>query len=295
MENKESWFDRAVADAGQSDSVWVDDISIAYTVWGESGLPGVLLLHGSNAHRRWWQFVAPFLADNFRVVAMDLSGHGDSQWRGGYSGEAYAREAKAVIDAANLGPKPYVVAHSFGGFAGLELGHYFGDTLGGIVFADFTVAPRERYVEWGLKRAETGAPARPTRIYPTRAEALGRFRLIPEQPCAHPGIVEYLGEHALRETDSGFTWKFDPTLFDELEMGIDQVDKFLGLSCRTAVLLGEYSTDEGAQDAEHMRVITHGQIPILTIPNTHHHFMLDDPMASLMAIAGLLSGWHQAS
>lgn len=40
MENKESWFDRAVADAGQSDSVWVDDISIAYTVWGESGLPG---------------------------------------------------------------------------------------------------------------------------------------------------------------------------------------------------------------------------------------------------------------
>lgn len=295
MEDKRSWFDRAIADEGTSHKILVDGLNIAYTVWGAEKLPGVLLLHGSNAHRRWWQFVAPFLSQYFRVAAMDLSGHGDSDWRAQYSGKAFAEEARTVIRAAALGDNPYVVAHSFGGFVGLELGHYFGAELGGIIFADFTVAPRERYIEWGLQRSQTGAVARPTRVYATRAAALERFRLIPEQPCGHPDIVSYLGEHALRSVPGGYTWKFDPTLFDELEMGVDQVDKFIGLPCRSAVLLGEHSKDEGAQDAEHMRQISNGNLPILTLPDTHHHFMLDDPMASLMAMSGLLSAWHQQS
>jgi len=44
-----------------------------------------------------------------------------------------------------------------------------------------------------------------------------------------------------------------------------------------------------------MQQISNGNLPILTLPDTHHHFMLDDPMASLMAISGLLSAWHQQS
>ena len=293
MVSEDSWFERALTDVGEVEAVVVEGAEIVYSAWGQPGARGILLIHGSNAHRHWWQFVAPFLGQYFRVAALDLSGHGDSGWRGQYSGKLYAKECRAVIDAAGLGVEPYVVAHSFGGFVGLELGHYFGNDIKGIIFADFTVAPRERYMEWGLMRERNGAPARPTRVYEDRETALGRFRLIPEQPCGHPGIVYFLGDQALREVEGGFTWKFDPTMYDDLEMGVDQVDKFKGLPCRIAVLLGEHSTDEGAQEAEHVRSITEGKVPILTLPGTHHHFMLDDPMACLMAISGILSAWDQ--
>ena len=45
------------------------------------------------------------------------------------------------MQAAALGSKLFVVAHSFGGFVGLKVGHRYGADIGGIIFADFTVAP----------------------------------------------------------------------------------------------------------------------------------------------------------
>ena len=81
-----AWFDRAVSDRGEAGRVAVDGVSISYRVWGQRGKPGIALVHGSNAHLEWWRFVAPFLADQFRVVALDLSGNGDSGWRDRYTG-----------------------------------------------------------------------------------------------------------------------------------------------------------------------------------------------------------------
>jgi pimeloyl-ACP methyl ester carboxylesterase len=292
VENSPDWFDRALQTEAEDTFVEVQNCKIHYVAWGKVGLPGVLLIHGSNAHLEWWRFVAPFLADQFRVVAVDLSGHGDSGWRTNYSGELFSQEIMAVCEAAQLGEKPFLVAHSFGGFVGLETGHRFGDQLGGIIFADFTVEPPERYVEWGRKaELRDGEPARSTRIYPAKEEALARFRFIPEQPCKHPYVVDFISHQSLRSVEGGVTWKFDPGLFDFLEMGVDQRDKFVSLKCRCAVLLGEYSTDEGALAAPYMREITAGILPIFTVPESYHHFMLDEPLATVTAIKGILLTW----
>ena len=80
-----AWFERALSDRGEAARVVVDDVAISYRVWGQHGKPGIALVHGSNAHLEWWRFVAPFLADQFRVVAIDLSGNGDSGWRERYT------------------------------------------------------------------------------------------------------------------------------------------------------------------------------------------------------------------
>ncbi len=143
---------------------------------GHRGNPGIALVHGSNAHLEWWRFVAPFLADQFRVVALDLSGNGDSGWRERYTGRAFADEVWAVCEAAELGPRPFVVGHSFGGFVVLETGHLYGSRLGGIILADFTVNPPEDYTEWGRRAEREGKTPRATRVYPDIDAALGRFR-----------------------------------------------------------------------------------------------------------------------
>ncbi|XOV88003.1 MAG: alpha/beta fold hydrolase [Pseudomonadota bacterium] len=294
-QNLPAWFTRAIATDSVRQQLTLDGCLINYETWGERGLPGIVLVHGSNANLEWWRFVAPFLADQFRVAAIDLSGNGDSGWRERYSGEVFAREVKAVCEAAELGEKPFVVAHSFGGFVALETGHYFGQELGGIIFGDFTVAPPEQYVEWGKEYEKRGGqPARPTRVYEDKATAMGRFRLVPAQPCQHPYIIDYLADKALRQVDGGWTWKFDPSLFDHLEMGIDQAQKFIDLSCRAAIVLGEHSTDGGALTADYCREITGGTMPIFTIPETFHHFMFDEPMATVTTIKGILLTWLQA-
>lgn len=289
------WFDRALSSSAEYGDVVVEGCSIHYAVWGERGKPGIVLIHGSNAHLEWWRFVAPFLADQFRVAAIDLSGNGDSGWRDKYSGELFAREVMAVCDAADLGEKPFVVAHSFGGFVALEIGHLFGASLGGIVFCDFTVESREKYIEWGREAEKTGQRSRPTRIYEDRAVALGRFRFVPEQPCQYPFVLDYLAEKSLRQVEGGWTWKFDPGLFDYLEMGADQSDKFVGIVCPSAIVLGEHSTDGGAQSADYVASITGGRVPIFDIPGTYHHFMFDEPMATVTAIKGIVLGWRQAA
>lgn len=286
------WFERALATPSEPGDVPVDGVTIHYETWGEPGRPGIALVHGSNAHLEWWRFVAPFLADQFRVVALDSSGNGDSGWRERYSGEVLGNEVMAVCEAAGLGEKPFIAGHSFGGFTVLETGHHHGAKLGGILFLDFTVAPPEQYVEWGLRAEREGVqPKRKTRVYEDKATALGRFRFVPEQPVKHPAVRDYIAGRSLREVEGGWTWKFDPSLFDHLEMGVDQRDKFAALPCRTAVILGEDSDDEGAFFADHMAEITGGKLPIFKIPGTYHHLMFDEPLAVAMAIKALCLDW----
>lgn len=287
------WFERALAASSETGDIDVDGVRIHFEAWGEPGKPGVALIHGSNAHLEWWRFVAPFLADDFRVVALDSSGNGDSGWRERYSGEVLAKEVWEVAQAARLGPRPFVVGHSFGGFVALETGHRYGRDLSGVIFMDFTTAPPEQYVEWGLRaEREDVKPKRGTRVYSDRDAALGRFRFIPEQPVRHPCVRDYIADRSLRPVEGGWTWKFDPSLFDHLEMGIDQRDKFAAMACRSAVILGEQSEDEGAFFADHMAAITAGKLPIFKVPGTHHHLMFDDPVAVAMAIKAVLLTWR---
>ena len=118
------WFDRALNTPSTAGDVIVDGANIHFETWGEAGLPGIAFVHGSNAHLEWWRFVAPFLADQFRIVALDSSGNGDSGWRERYSGAVLAEEVHAACEAAELGARPMVVGHSFGGFTVLEAGHH---------------------------------------------------------------------------------------------------------------------------------------------------------------------------
>ncbi len=274
--------------------VEVQGANIVYETWGEVGNPGIILVHGSNAHLEWWRFTAPFLADRFRVAALDLSGNGDSDWRERYSGELFAEEIRAVCKQAQLGERPYVVGHSFGGYAALETGHYHGADLGGILFMDFTIAPPEQYLEWGARVEREGVkPGRKLRVYEDKATAMGRFRLIPEQPGVHPAVLQHMAEYGLKQVDGGWTWKFDPALFDYLEMGIDQHDHFVALKCRSALILGENSEDEGAYFADHMAQITNGLLPTITLPGTYHHLMFDDPMAVSMTMKMLFLEWYK--
>ena len=117
------WFAKALETPFEDGWITVDGARIHYLQWGGvSDRPGIVLVHGNGAHAHWWTFIAPFLLEHYRVVALDLSGMGDSDHRAHYSPEGFAAEVVGVMDAAGFGSDSIVVGHSFGGFVTLNTG-----------------------------------------------------------------------------------------------------------------------------------------------------------------------------
>ena len=77
---------------------------IHYLAWGPEGAPGLVFVHGGAAHAHWWSFLVPLLADDHRVAALDLSGHGDSGRRDEYTLDAWCDEVLAVANDAAMAP-----------------------------------------------------------------------------------------------------------------------------------------------------------------------------------------------
>ena len=75
------WFWQAVETPAESRTVEVDECDVAYRFYPSPGKRGMLLIHGMNAHSRWWDFIAPQLLDEYQIAAMDLTGMGDSDYR----------------------------------------------------------------------------------------------------------------------------------------------------------------------------------------------------------------------
>jgi len=291
------WFTQALNTNCESGSATVDDCKINYVSWGDRDKPGLLLLHGSNAHLEWWRPIAPLLADQFYVVAMDSSGSGNSGWRNRYSRKQFASEVMGVAKAAGIVDKFFVVGHSFGAFSTLEAGFCFGEELAGIVMVDFAIQSEATAAEFmKMRESLRDTPQRPTRVYSDYQEALGRFRLVPQQSCKNPFLVDYIAEHSLRKVEGGWTWKFDPGMFRNLDLdqkeSLSQTEKLQALVCPAAFIMAEHSSDYSREAADYTRELVAGKLPFFSVPDTFHHLMFDEPLALAMTIKSLLLSWY---
>lgn len=127
-----------------------DGCEIAYWAGGNPNGPSIIFLHGFALDHSVWseQFADRSLADQFRLVAVDLRGHGRSgrpSLASAYNnGALWADDLKAVITACEL-ENPVVVAWSFAGRMVNDYLQYFGSsTLAGVNYiAAATLAYRE--------------------------------------------------------------------------------------------------------------------------------------------------------
>jgi pimeloyl-ACP methyl ester carboxylesterase len=290
-----AWFERITAIAPESRFVNVEGARIHYLRWGDRTKPGLLLVHGNAAHAYWWSFIAPFLASEYNVAAMDLSGMGDSEWRKDYSIDVFVQEQLAVCEDAGMfrhEEPPIIVAHSFGGFVTMLTGALYGERLAGTVIVDSPVNPPDR---------PGGPPKRvikPHNVYPTLAAALARFRLMPPQTCDNLYIVDWVARRSLKEVPQesgppGFTWKFDPAIWQRFSIG-DTAARLKAAKCRIAIFRGENSILMPPEIGEYMFNLLGRAAPVVTIPEAQHHVMLDQPLALVAALRALLADWNHS-
>ncbi len=280
-----AWYSAALAAPVAVGAVMVDGAEISYRAWGDENPSGLVLVHGGAAHARWWDHIGPLLSLDRRVVALDLSGHGDSGRRERYSLDGWAQEVMAVAAAADITDPPIIAGHSMGGFVALRAAGLFGAALEGIAVIDSPV--RDITPEQQAAREERAFG--PLRVYPTREAAIARFHPMPDQPTL-PYVLEHVASTSIRAVPGGWSWKFDPAVFARSQGALTLLRQ---LDCRVALFFAEHGIVP--PDTTELMYDKLGQrAPVIEIPAAGHHVMLDQPVALVTGIRTLLSDWDHS-
>ncbi|MEH6828400.1 alpha/beta fold hydrolase [Parasphingorhabdus sp.] len=297
-----SWFGHAMAVPREEAFVEVDGYKVHYFRWGTRGKPPLLMTHGFLAHARCFAFIAPFLAEEYDVIAYDLAGMGESEMVPDSDGDTRAEGMVAVAEALDLfsGPvKPKIIAHSFGSGVALTAMELAGERFGGLIICDLMIMRPEKLM--AHFKGSNGPPGsgksdKPNNIYPDYETARGRFVLSPPQEAQAPFLLEYMAYHSMQRVDGGWSWKFDPMVFhrsvNDQAKWLQAPQRIVDLPHRLAIIYGENSKLFDADSAAYLRELGGGHIPMIAIPEAEHHLMLDQPLALVTALRSVLALWE---
>jgi len=97
----------------------------------------ILLIHGSNSMVQTWEPLVALLGDRYRMISLDLYGHGltGPNPKGAYDAETYIAEAVKVLDAVGI-ERVYWVGNSMGGWLVWRAGLSVPERASGLVLID---------------------------------------------------------------------------------------------------------------------------------------------------------------
>lgn len=119
----------------------VDGKRVYYEVSGR-GARTLVLIHGWTCDHTFWEAQLPALDREYKVLAVDLPGHGRSEAHADYPMSLFARAVEAVL-AKEKTPKATLIGHSMGGAVMLEFSRRFPEKLQAVVLVDSFMAGPE--------------------------------------------------------------------------------------------------------------------------------------------------------
>lgn len=112
-----------------------DNEKISYTVFGQGDVT-LLFVHGWSCNGGYWREQIPVFEKQYRVITMDLAGHGNSgRNRKVYSIDSFAQDVHAVIEASKS-QRVIVIGHSFGGEIAATAASITPDKVIGVIGVD---------------------------------------------------------------------------------------------------------------------------------------------------------------
>ncbi len=113
----------------------IDDVEIAYTVDGKGDV-ALVFVHGWSCDKSYWENQVKEFSTSYKVVTIDLAGHGNSGLtRNNYSMNSFGEDVAAVVRHLNL-KKVILVGHSMGGPVVIYAANKLRNVVLGIVGAD---------------------------------------------------------------------------------------------------------------------------------------------------------------
>jgi pimeloyl-ACP methyl ester carboxylesterase len=278
------WFKKAIKNKPLSRFIKVKGVDIHYLVWGDISKPGLFLIHGYSAHAHWWDFIAPNFIDNYCVVAIDLSGMGDSEHRDSYSQSLYSLEIKSVCEEMGWNSANFL-AHSMGGPISIKAASLYPDLFERLFLLDaVVVVPPDKARSFSSRNSMV----RNNFIYEDFNAAVDSFRLIPPQPCKNEFLLKHIAEHSFKNTDEGWLLKSDASIMRSYEYE-DLTEIFMDLKCPTYLVYGLMSQILSQEILEYTTYV--GNLPaerVVGIAGAMHHIFIDEPLVFVKEIKKLL-------
>jgi pimeloyl-ACP methyl ester carboxylesterase len=265
----------------QEASITVNGLGLHYLEWGDARSLPVVLLHGTRGHAHLWEAVATRLASRFRVLALDLRGHGDSARPAppAYHINDYANDVRAVVSALDLSPF-VLVGHSMGAQVAMLLAGTGGLPLGGLAILDIEADPPPYQAEH-----VSAAGAKPARSFATLEEAIAAEARVFAGVSAERAR-ELAGFNVRPLPGGGFEAKNDREAMRQYEQ-VNLLPMLAHIACPILLLRGSESTVTRHEAAEAMqRAMPRGRL--LEIPGAGHQLIVEQPVAAARALLGWL-------
>jgi pimeloyl-ACP methyl ester carboxylesterase len=235
-----------------------------------------VLLHGFGEGAYIWNQVAPMLPDKYRRLAIDLRGHGDSEWdpAAEYTTETHVADVIQILEALQLN-RFTLVGHSLGGLIAIHIAALMPQKVTALVVVDYgnDISPEARQHSLALFRAGF-------QKYSSRGAYVAW--LTSQRPLLEKSALQFLARHSLRQTSSdSLELKCDPALCDyhcdDVERPeVELKSKLAAITCRTLVIRGAGSailSDRSAHDM--VRQLSRGHLQ--AVPGAGHAVMIDNP------------------
>jgi esterase len=182
----------------------VGSIRLHYLDWGDPSAPIMLFLHGGGQTAHTWDALCHTLSVDYRCLALDQRGHGDSEWSPvmAYSRADHVADLEEFLTAVGADDKFLLVGMSMGGLNSLTYASRHSEDLAGLVVVD--VGPRLRSA--GTARIRDFMVDREgfATIEEAVEYAIG-FNHRRDRALLRRSLLQNLRQTA----DGGWTWKYD--------------------------------------------------------------------------------------
>jgi 3-oxoadipate enol-lactonase len=153
---------------GVAHRVELAGVGQVYDAYGVAAAPPMVLLHALGEGRQDWPGIADRLAEDFQVFAVDLRGHGDSDWPGAYSCRLMAEDVARLLDHLEL-TAVTLLGHSLGGVVAYLLAGQRPDLVARLITED--ICPPFQRDRPALERPEMELPFDWAAVLALRSEA----------------------------------------------------------------------------------------------------------------------------
>jgi pimeloyl-ACP methyl ester carboxylesterase len=210
-------------------------LRLHYIEWAGYAPQPVVLIHGSGGHAHQWDGLARALAPDFRVLAVDLRGHGESEWAEppAYRAADYAGDLERFL--RRMGLRAYtLIGHALGALLAAGLAAGDSGRVAGLVWVDLEARLHEVQ-----RRTQHEAATRPAWRAASLAEAVAQERRhIPFAPAALLNEVTAWGR--CTDSDGALIERFDRRTYAAFE-AYDLTALLGQITCPTLLIRGAES------------------------------------------------------
>ena len=267
--------------------VEIDGLRLRIQDYGSAGKPPMLCVHGGAANAHWYDFVAEGFTADYHVRAVDLRGHGDSDWdpsdTPNYDYTRHAADLHELTEKLDL--RDFVlVGHSMGGMISiLYTATYPGRARTLIVVDSNLVMTPERIAGFNAVGNRQG------REYATQEEFIATYRVRPGGSTAPDDALRYIAHHSGKRFDDGkWRHKVDRRVYANRQL-IDSLALWNDIKIPALLMKGGRSirmAPEAIADVKSRAP----QVQVTIVPDADHHITLDNPAGFIRAASEYLNG-----